>query len=64
MTNPKETYHPEFNDPEGDLVIECKDGVKFKVHSYILKAHRYVVYQWRDHLLMRQRVFSGYARLC
>jgi hypothetical protein len=40
MTTAKETFHTEFNDPEGDLVIECEDGVKLRVHSYVLKAHR------------------------
>jgi len=64
MTATKETFHPDFNDPEADFVIECKDGIKLKVHSYIVKAHRYVVYQWWDHLLMRQRVLPSYALLC
>jgi hypothetical protein len=40
MTTAKATFHTEFNDPEGDLVIECKDGVKLRVQSYVLKAHR------------------------
>jgi hypothetical protein len=44
MTTPKEIFHPDFNDPDADFVIECKDGIKLKVHSYILKAHRLVDY--------------------
>jgi hypothetical protein len=36
----KQTYHAKYNDPAADLVLECKDGVKFRVHSYLLKAHR------------------------
>jgi hypothetical protein len=33
-------YHKDFSDPTADLVIKCQDGVHFRVHSYILKAHR------------------------
>lgn len=40
MTIAKETFHTEFNDPEGDLVIECKDGVKLRMQSFLLKVHR------------------------
>ena len=40
MTTAKETFHTEFNDPEGDLVIECKDGIKLRMQSFLLKAHR------------------------
>jgi hypothetical protein len=40
MTLPKESYHPKYHDADADLVIECKDGIKLRVHSYVLKAHR------------------------
>jgi len=40
MTTPKITFHPNFKDSDADLVIESKDGVKFRVQSYVLMAHR------------------------
>ena len=41
MTSPG-TFHPKFNDPQADLVLECQDGVKLRAHSYMLMAHRLV----------------------
>jgi hypothetical protein len=34
------SYHPDYNDPSADMVIQCEDDVRLRVHSYILKAHR------------------------
>lgn len=42
MAQEEDNYHPAHNDSTADLVIECPDGVKFRVHSYLLMAHRYV----------------------
>jgi hypothetical protein len=36
----KQTYLAGYDDPEADMVIECHDGVKLRVHSYILRTHR------------------------
>ena len=44
MTTAKETFHKDFNDPDADLVIECQDGIKLRVYSYLLMAHRLVVH--------------------
>jgi hypothetical protein len=38
MAEPK--YLKGYDDPDADLVIECSDKVKMRVHSYLLKAHR------------------------
>jgi hypothetical protein len=43
MTNPepaKTEYYKGENDPTADMVLEVEGGVKFRVHSYMLKAHR------------------------
>jgi hypothetical protein len=45
------SFHPEFQDPSADLVISCQKynlpgPVKFRAHSYLLKAHRYVPRRW------------------
>ena len=45
MTTPnpaKAEYYEGYDDPAADMVVEVKEGVKFRVHSYLLKAHRYV----------------------
>jgi len=33
-------YYKGYDDPTADLVLEVKGGVKFRVFSYLLKAHR------------------------
>ena len=43
MTTTTETFHTDFNDPDADLVIECQDGIKLRVHSYLLMAHKSVI---------------------
>jgi len=45
MTTPnpaKAEYYEGYDDPTADMVVEVKEGVRFRVHSYLLKAHRYV----------------------
>ena len=45
MTNPspaKTEYYKGYDDPAADMVLEVKGGVNFRVHSCLLKAHRYV----------------------
>lgn len=37
----KEKYDPQYNDEEADIILVSSDGVKFRVHSYYLKAVRY-----------------------
>lgn len=47
ITTPDPTmieYHKEYDDPTADMVLEVKGGMKFRVHSYLLKAHRYVLF--------------------
>ncbi|KAH8111704.1 hypothetical protein DFH11DRAFT_573923 [Phellopilus nigrolimitatus] len=31
-------FHPEYNHPDGDVVLSTNDGVLFRVHSFILKV--------------------------
>ena len=38
----KAEYYEGYDDPTADMVVEVKGGSKFRVHSYLLKAHRYV----------------------
>jgi hypothetical protein len=33
-------YHPDFSDPEANIVIKSEDGVSFRIHDYFLKASR------------------------
>jgi hypothetical protein len=33
---------PKYNDPTADVVLESTDKVLFRVHSYLLKASRWV----------------------
>jgi len=43
MTTPtpaRTEYYKGYDDPTADLVLEVKGGVKFRVFSYLLKAHR------------------------
>ena len=40
----KTEYYEGYDDPTADMVVEVKEGVKFRVHSYLLKAHRYVYF--------------------
>jgi hypothetical protein len=43
MTIPKPAkveYYKGYDDPTADMVLKVKDGMKFRVHSYLLKAHR------------------------
>jgi hypothetical protein len=45
------SFHPDFQDASADLVISCENNnlpgpVKFRAHSYLLKAHRYVPRRW------------------
>ena len=35
-----ETYYKGYDDPTADMIIEVKGGIKFRVHSYLLQAHR------------------------
>ena len=39
-TPPKTEYYKGYDDPTADMVLEVKGGVKFRVHSYLLRAHR------------------------
>jgi hypothetical protein len=39
-TPPKVEYHKGYDDPTADMVIKVNDGMKFRVDSYLLKAHR------------------------
>ena len=36
----KTEYYKGYDDPTADMVLEVEGGVKFRVHSYLLKAHR------------------------
>jgi hypothetical protein len=43
MTTPdpaKIEYYKGYGDPNADMVLEVKGRVKFRVHLYLLKAHR------------------------
>jgi hypothetical protein len=33
-------YHPDFNDPDANIVIKSEDGVSYRIHDYFLKASR------------------------
>jgi len=53
MTTPdpaKIEYLQGYDDPTADMVGEVKEGVKFRVHSYLLKAHRYVYFSSASNL--------------
>jgi hypothetical protein len=42
-SNPAKTeYYKGYDDPTADMVLEVKGGAKFRVHSYLLKSHRWV----------------------
>jgi hypothetical protein len=41
MTTPStETYYKGYDDPTADMIIEVNGGISFRVHWYLLKAHR------------------------
>lgn len=36
-------FHPKYNDPTADLVVETSDNVFFRVHTYNMRAWRSVL---------------------
>jgi hypothetical protein len=41
-TSAKTEYYKGYDDPTADMVLEVKGGVKFRVHSWLLKSQRSV----------------------
>lgn len=37
MPTSEATFHPDFNKPEDDIVLQSSDGVLFRIHSFYLK---------------------------
>jgi hypothetical protein len=33
-------FHPDFNDPQANVILKSNDGQQFRVHDFFLKASR------------------------